>query len=461
MGVLQRGYERLLTPIIGTPRPAYATVGVMMVGGMLALPLLGQSLLPTFKERDFLMHWITAPGTSVGEERRIVTQASRELGEIPGVRNFGSHIGQAFLSDEVAGVNFGENWISVDPSADVRRDRRRGGRGGGRLPRPVHRTVQTYLKERIDEVLTGSSDPIVVRIFGDDLEVLRSKADDVVDMLGGIDGVVEEHVELQVDMPQIEIEVELAAAERYGLKPGDVRRAAATMLAGEEVGDIFRDGKAYDVHVWSTPSLARQPAPTSAPCRSTRPRAGPCGSTTSPTCGSSPLPNTIHREDVLADDRGRRQRRGARPRLGRRGASQEGSRTMELPLGYHAEVLGEYAERQEADRAACSSGRPSPPSGSSCCCVASFRSGRLATLVVLHAADGARGRRAGRLLRRRHHLARLARRVLHDPRHRGPQRHHADQPLPAPRGAGGRDVRPRARAARRAGAAGADPDDRA
>jgi len=65
------------------------------------------------------MHWITKPGTSVIEERRIVTKVSRELRAIPGVRNFGSHIGQALLAEETVGVNFGENWISVDPAADL------------------------------------------------------------------------------------------------------------------------------------------------------------------------------------------------------------------------------------------------------------------------------------------------------------------------------------------------------
>ena len=130
------------------------------------------------------MHWISAPGTSVGEERRIVTQASRELGEIPGVRSFGSHIGQAFLSEEVAGVNFGENWISVDPSAPFDEtvaavDEVVEGYPG------LFTNRETYLNERIDEVLAGSSDQIVVRIFGDDLEVLRSKADEVVDLLDG------------------------------------------------------------------------------------------------------------------------------------------------------------------------------------------------------------------------------------------------------------------------------------
>ena len=73
-------------------------------------------------------------------------------------------------------------------------------------------------------------------------------------MLGKIKGVDEVNVELQTVVPQVEVDVDLAKAAAYGIKPGDVRRAAATIMAGEEVGDIFRDNKTYDVQVWSIPS---------------------------------------------------------------------------------------------------------------------------------------------------------------------------------------------------------------
>ena len=64
------------------------------------------------------MHWLAKPGTSRPEEFRISVRACKDLQEIPGVRNCGSHIGQAFLADEPYGVDFGENWISVNPAVD-------------------------------------------------------------------------------------------------------------------------------------------------------------------------------------------------------------------------------------------------------------------------------------------------------------------------------------------------------
>src|SRR5439155_13113340 len=108
--------------------------------------------------------------------------------------------------------------------------------------------------ERIDEVLSGSSQTFVVRIYGPDLQVIHAKAEEVRDSLNGVPGIVDLNVQLQSQVPQIQVKVNLAAAQGYGLKPGDVRRASATLMAGEEVGDLFRDGKAYDVNVWSTPA---------------------------------------------------------------------------------------------------------------------------------------------------------------------------------------------------------------
>lgn len=344
---LQRRYDVVLARVIAVPRRAYAISGVVVLAGVLAVPGLGQSLLPSFKERDFLMHWVTQPGTSHPEMVRITTAASKELRAIPGVRNFGAHIGQALLADEVVGVNFGENWISVDESADYEDTLAAiqevvDGHPG------LYRDVQTYLKERIREVLTGSGEAIVVRIYGQDLEIIRSKAEEIVEIMTGIDGMIEEHVSLQTNIPQVEVVVDLEAAERVGLKPGDVRRAAGVILAGEEVGDIFRNGKAYDVQVWSTPET-RDSLPDIRNLLIDSPLAGPVRLDDVASVRIRPTPNVIERNggsryiDVGANVNGR----------------DLGSVVNELdaklaavafPREYNAELLGEYAERQAAQR---------------------------------------------------------------------------------------------------------------
>src|SRR6185437_13727642 len=86
------------------------------------------------------------------------------------------------------------------------------------------------------------------------------KAEQINKLMARIPGAEDHHVDISTDTPQIDVKVDLAKAAQYQLKPGDVRRAAATMVAGEEVGDIFRDGRAYDTVVWSVPG-ARDSVP--------------------------------------------------------------------------------------------------------------------------------------------------------------------------------------------------------
>jgi Cu/Ag efflux pump CusA len=165
-------------------------------------------------------------------------------------------------------------------------------------------------------------------------------------MLKGVDGLVEEHVDLQVDVPQVQVTVDLDRAERYGIKPGDVRRAASTLLAGEEVGDIYRGGKAYDVQVWSTPetrnsltSIGELPIDT--------PDGGVVLLGDVADIQIRATPNVIER-----DNGSRRIDIGANLSGGDLGSVadeiSEGMAAIDLPLSYHAEVLGEDAERQAA-----------------------------------------------------------------------------------------------------------------
>jgi len=350
---LQKRYVASLLTIVGRPRRAYAAFGLVTLLGVGTAPLLGQSLFPAFQERDFLMHWVGVPGTSADETERTTTAVSTEISQIPGVRSFGAHIGQALQGEEVFGVNFGENWISLEPDADYEESLSRIEAVAHNYP-GLFREVQTYLDERIEEVLTGGKEPIVIRVYGEDLDVLRDKSEEILDVLGSIEGVKDAHTDISSDIPQVEVQVKLAEAEKFGLKPGDVRRAAATLVAGEEVGDIFRAGRAYDVVVWSTPESrgsvgAIEQLPIDTPSGQ-RVRLGQVADVR-----VAPNPNAIEREgdsrrlDVGASVENRDLGSVVRE-------LQDKLTDVRFDRGYHAEVLGEYRERQAAQSRLLASG---------------------------------------------------------------------------------------------------------
>jgi len=263
IGALRGGTSRVLETVLR--RSGRTVAGVAMIGAVVVLVAGvalagrgGDAFVGPFNERDLLVRAVAAPGTTGSEMTRILARAGAELRSLPGVRNVGGHVGRAVSADRVVGVDAGELWVSIDPSADYDRTLAAIGAVIDGYP-GLERTVATYSGDRIATALAGSDDDLVVRVYGQELSVLRAKADEIATALSGVDGLTGTTVEPQIDTPTVEIEVDLAAAERHGLKPGDVRRLAATLLSGIVVGSLFEEQKVFEVVVWGTPDLRHSP----------------------------------------------------------------------------------------------------------------------------------------------------------------------------------------------------------
>ena len=265
MRVLKRGYVAVLTPLLGGGRAGQrawratrwgfpALVAAAIVGGLVIYPHLGEDLFPTFKEPDFLMHFVTKPGTSVQEQDRQVASLQKQVLAVPGVTDAGSHIGQALLGEEISGVNFSETWLNVSPNANYDATITRLRNIAASYP-GAFSDVQTYLHERIDEVLTnGTTEDVAVYIYGDDVTTLASLSNKIAGQMAKIPGLTDVQPAPLQFVPEADVQVNVAAAEKYGLTPGDVRRFAAVMMASEPVSTITSQGQVINVAVWSTPA---------------------------------------------------------------------------------------------------------------------------------------------------------------------------------------------------------------
>jgi len=187
-----------------------------------------------------------------------------------------------------------------------------------------------------------------VRVFGENLEVLRGQAEAVRQALSEIDGIVDARVKLIQEEPTLEIEVDLAKAQLYGIKPGDVRRAAATLLSGLQVGSLFEEQKVFDVVVWSTPET-RHSLTSIRELLIETPGGGHVRLGDVADVRVAPAPNVIKHEavsrylDVSANVRGRDARAVTRD-------VETALQNFAFPLEYHAEVLGDYAKQQAAQQ---------------------------------------------------------------------------------------------------------------
>jgi CzcA family heavy metal efflux pump len=254
LGWLQSRYEAALSRIVTNVRVAYVAIGALLVLAGASAPFLGQSLLPTFKESQLLIQWDGPPGTSLPEMSRITARASRELLSIPGVSDVGGHVGRALTGDQIVDANSGELWVSIDPGADYDATVAAVKRVVAGYPGLSH-DVQTYSQEQVNAALTGTDQDVVARVYGEDLKTLGRQAEKVRQAMSGIDGIADARVLLPPEQPTLQVRVDLGRAGKYGIKPGDVRRAATTLLSGLVVGSLFERQKVFDVVVWGTPQI--------------------------------------------------------------------------------------------------------------------------------------------------------------------------------------------------------------
>ncbi|MDB5313333.1 MAG: czcA 3 [Gemmataceae bacterium] len=345
--VLKTAYRAVLPAFVARPRACLAALVVSFALTSLAATRLGQEFLPNFQETDFLMHFVEKPGTSIEAMHRVTAQASRDLRAVPGVRNFGSHIGRAEVADEPVGPNFTELWISIDPDADHAATVKKIEEVVYAYP-GLYRDVLTYLRERIKEVLTGASATVVVRLYGPDQEVLRAKAKEVEAAMKEVPGVTNLKVEPQVLVAQVEIKHRPYDAMKFGVTAGHIGRVSDTLFKGQKVGEVFEGQKKFDVMVWAMPDHRADLAAIRA-----LPIDTPAGVQVRLEDVADvqivPGPNEVRREnasrrlDVTCNVSGRDLGSVARE-------VEEKVRAIPFAREYHPEFLGEYAARQESTR---------------------------------------------------------------------------------------------------------------
>ncbi len=347
-GAVRRGYEATLGRL--TPSSGWA-FAVAVVGVVLALATFTvvrqESLLPKFKELDLVVSLDSKPGTSHPAMSRVAKQVSRELRAIPGVKNVSAHIGRAITSDAVDEVNSSDIWISIDPAADHNATVAEVKRIMAGYP-GFDCDVETYLDERVNDEFVGEDRGLVVRVYGEDLGVLRTKAEEVSRMLEKIDGVETPLVEYPEEAVRVEIEPNLEKCKTHGVTPGEVRRAASVLLSGIEVGNLFEDQKVFEVVVWGTPEI-RDSVTAVKELLVESPLSESVRLEEVADVRIASGPTVIDREavarfiDVVAKIRGR-----DLAAIG--GDVNQQLARMNFPLEYRAEMLGETAERLAAQQ---------------------------------------------------------------------------------------------------------------
>ncbi|HVS50967.1 MAG TPA: efflux RND transporter permease subunit [Opitutaceae bacterium] len=258
---LRNQYEEILR---GVNRYPVTVIGTVFVLCGLALSLrmfLGGDLMPEFREGHFVLSVNTAPGASLSETQRIGKQVSDGLGKIKGVATYEQQIGRAERGEDPWGPEKSEFHVELEPNLP--------GAEQARIEEEIHALLKgipgiqtevlTFLGDRIHETVSGGDKlPVVVNIFGDDLDALDHKADEVKQVLTDLKA-EDVNANPSDGTPRIGVRLRADRLTELGFRPVDVLEAVQTAYEGEVAGQIFRDAQTTDVAVILDDATRRDP----------------------------------------------------------------------------------------------------------------------------------------------------------------------------------------------------------
>lgn len=243
---LKRGNAALLDIAFRQRTLLFATVALGVGAAAYAATLLPRAFLPPFNEGTLTISLAYNPGIALAESHRLGTIAENLIAEVPEVLSVGRRTGRAELDEHAEGVHSSEIDVDLKRSdrskeevmADIR----------SRLAvLPASLNVGQPISHRLDHMLSGVRAEIALKIYGDDLDRLRTLADGLRDRLSGIPGLVDLQVEKQVRIPQLRVDVDHERAALYGLTPAAVTEALETMSNGRTVSQIVEGNRRFDV----------------------------------------------------------------------------------------------------------------------------------------------------------------------------------------------------------------------
>lgn len=236
---LKRMYRPALNWSLDHPISVVIPSILVIIAAGVALSRTGRAFLPEFNEGTLTISAVTLPGTSLADSDNLGRGLERILLGIPEVVSTARRTGRAELDEHVQGVESAELDVTLRMKDRSKAEVLNEIRERVTLLPGVNVTVGQPISHRIDHMLSGTRANIAVKVFGDDLVLLRSLARQVETAMKGINGVVDLSVEQQTDIPTVRVRVRAEDAARFGLQPGDVATKIQTAFVGIEVNRIL------------------------------------------------------------------------------------------------------------------------------------------------------------------------------------------------------------------------------
>ncbi len=346
---LKKWDEKLLHSTLRHPLKVIVGAVILFVLTMATLPFVGTAFLPDFNEGTLTINVFAQPGTSLSESNRIGQISEKLIAEVPEVISTGRRTGRAELDEHAEGVHYTEIDVDLKKSNRSREEILANIREKLAVVPGVSINVGQPISHRLDHLQSGVRAQIAVKLFGDDLATLRSKAEEIRNVMNGVEGATDVQIEKQVLIPQIRFNVDRTKAAQYGLQPGEITNTLETALNGKKVSEAIEGARRYDVVV-RFDDASRNSLDALQNVTIDTPQGTQIPVSAVATIENLPGPNQILRENtkrriVISSNTGGRDLGSVVGEMQQRVAAQ-----VSLPPGYFVEFGGQFQASQEATK---------------------------------------------------------------------------------------------------------------
>jgi heavy-metal exporter, HME family len=255
---LKSHYEVQLSRLLAAPKKPLMCAFASVIVAAASVPFMASSFLPPFNEGTLLIGLRLNPGVSLSESAGVASQAEKLVRQVPEVTYVGRRSGRAELDEHAEGVHVSELDVGLKPAGDLDRSMAeiQADIRSRLVNLPAAIAIGQPISHRIDHMLSGVRSQIAIKIFGDDLDVLRSQADLLRSKLAGIEGLVDLEIEKQVLAPQIKVRIDYDKAAQYGVSTSQIMATLQGMVEGERLSQIIEGNRRFAL-VIKLPDSAR------------------------------------------------------------------------------------------------------------------------------------------------------------------------------------------------------------
>jgi cobalt-zinc-cadmium resistance protein CzcA len=247
-------YEPALAWALRRKKTVLAIAVASLAGSLALVPTLGSEFLPELNEGAVWVNVTLPTSVSVSEAQEMVKKVRNAIRKFPEVEQVNSKVGRPEDGTDPKLINMAEFLVDLKPESDWKR-----GIDKPKLLREIEAeivktpgitpTFSQPIRDNVLESISQIDGQIVVKVFGDDLEVLRDKALEVLKQVQDVPGVARAFVDRLGELPQIQIKVDRARAARYGLNVGDVGDVIESALGGKQVTQLWEGEQRFGVAV--------------------------------------------------------------------------------------------------------------------------------------------------------------------------------------------------------------------